>query len=131
MIHRNVEKALYLLCVQIHCQNTVGPGGHQQIGYEFGRDRDSGLILPILPGIAVIRQYRGDAVSAGPLECIHYYEQLHQMMVCRRAGRLDDEHIFTADVLLDFGESLAVGKGGDGELSQVDADVATYGIGKR
>ena len=51
-------------------------------------------------------------------------------MVCWRAGRLDDVHILTADVLLDLGESLAVREGGDGEFSRVDANVVADGISK-
>ena len=131
MIHRYVEKALNLLGVQIHRQNAVGPGSHQQIGHELGRDRHARLILPILSGVAVKWQHRCDAVGAGPFERVHNDEQLHQVMICWRAGRLNHKHILTSDVFLDLGKRFSVGEGGEGDFARLDANVTADGIGER
>jgi hypothetical protein len=47
-----------------------------------------------------------------------------------RGGRLDNEDILAADVLLDFDEGLAIGKGRDAAFAQFDADGFADGAGK-
>ena len=37
-------------------------------------------------------------------------QQLHQIVVCRVAGRLDHEHILAADVLVDLDEDFLIGE---------------------
>ena len=39
-------------------------------------------------------------------------------MVGRWTGGLDDEDIFTANILVDFHEGLSVGKGGDSDIGK-------------
>ncbi len=84
MVHRNVEKALNLLRVQIHGQDAIGARRDQQIGHQLRGDRDARLIFAILARVAVERQHRGDARRAGPPQRIHHDEHLHQMVVGRR-----------------------------------------------
>jgi len=43
------KKALDLLGVQIHGQDPVCPGSHQQVGDELGRNRHARLVFAILP----------------------------------------------------------------------------------
>ena len=45
--------------------------------------------------------------------------------------RLDNEHVFAANVLLDFDECLAVGKRRDSAFAHFDADVFTNGLRQR
>ena len=45
-------------------------------------------------------------------------QQLHQVLVRRRAGRLDDEDVARADVLLDLDVDLAVGEAADLGLAE-------------
>jgi hypothetical protein len=52
VIHRDVEETLHLLCVQVHGQHTAHTGGVQQIRDEFGRNRDAGLVFPVLARIS-------------------------------------------------------------------------------
>jgi hypothetical protein len=122
VVHRDVEEALDLLAVQIHRQHAVGPGGHEQVGHQLGGDGHAGLVLAILPGVAVEGDDGRDALRGGPLGRIDHDEQLHQVMVGRRAGGLDEVAVRAADVLVDLHERLAVGEAVDGRVAERDAD---------
>src|SRR5262249_30872620 len=110
VIDRDVEKALDLGGVQVEGQDPVGPGDGQQVGHQLGGDRHPADVLAVLPGVAVVRQYGGDAGGAGPLETVEHDQQFGQVVVHRRAGRLHDEDVPAAHVLLDAHGDFAVGK---------------------
>ena len=128
MIHRNIEESLYLLRVQVHGQDSVCAGGDEKICNQLGRNGHPRLVFAILPGIAIKRQHRGDARCAGPPQRINHDEHLHQMMVRWRAGGLNQEDVFAADVLLDFDERFAVGERLDSGFPQLDSDIAADGL---
>ena len=110
IVGRNVEEALDLTGVQIEREHAVGAGLDDHIGDELGRDRRARARLPVLSRIAEIGNDRGDAPRRGALQRIDDDEQLHQMVVGGRGGRLDDEHVLAADVLLHLDEDLHVGE---------------------
>ena len=68
--------------------------------------------------VAVVRHHRGDARRRGALEGVEHDQQLHQVVVDRRAGGLDDEDVGAADVLVDLEEDLAVGEVVEGDLAR-------------
>ena len=110
VIHRDVEKPGDLLRVQIHRQHAIDAGGGEQIGDELRGDRHARLVFAILPGVAEERDDRRDPRRARPPRRIHHDEQLHQVLIRRRTGRLDDENIAPADVVVDLDERFAVRK---------------------
>ena len=110
MIHGNVEEALDLGGVQVHGQHAVGAGAGDQVGHQLGRDRHAALVLAVLPGVAEVGHHGRDPIGAGPLEALDHDQQFHQVLVDRRAGGLDDEHVAAADVLVDLAGNLAVGE---------------------
>ena len=110
VIHGYVEKPLYLLCMQIHCQHATYSGGIQQIRHQFRCNRDPRLIFPVLARVSEEWNHGSDPVCACAPSCIHHDEQLHQMLVSRRTGRLNDKNVVASDVLLDPYVGLAVGK---------------------
>ena len=57
------------------------------------------------------------------LDRVDHDAQLHQVLVGRSTGRLDDEHIARAHVLLDFDRDLAIGKAGDRRLAQLGTEM--------
>ena len=87
------------------------------VGHQLGADRDAGLVLPVLPGVAEVRDHRRYPGSAGPLGGIHEEQKLHHVLR-RRVGRLDDVHIPTPNVLIDLDEDLAVGKPPERDLAE-------------
>ena len=113
MIHRDVEEPLDLLCMQIHCQHATYSGGIQQIRDQFGCNGDPRLIFPVLARVPEEWNHRCDTIRAGPPCRIHHDQQLHQMLVSRRTGRLNDENVVASDVFLDPYVGLAVGKRAD------------------
>ncbi len=72
--------------------------------------RSAPHVLSILAGVAVIGQDRSEPGGAGSLEAVQHDEQLHQVLVDRRTGRLHNEHVSAADILLDPHRDFAVGK---------------------
>ena len=116
MVHRDIEKALHLLRVQIHRQHAAHARGVQKIRDQLRRDRHARLIFAVLPRVTEKWNHRRDAIGARAPRRIHHDEQLHQVLVRRRAGRLNDENVATADVLLDLDVSLAIGKRADRRL---------------
>jgi hypothetical protein len=131
VIDWDVEKALNLLRVQVHGQDTVRASGDEEIGHELGGDGDAGLIFAVLAGIAVKGQDGGDASRAGTPHSIDHDEHFHQMMIRGRAGGLADKDVFAADVLLDFYERFTIRKRLDGGFSEFDSDIGANGLGKR
>ncbi len=75
-------------------------------------------VLAVLAGVAVVGQHGGDAGGAGPLEAVQHDQQFHQVLVDRRAGRLDDEDVAAAHVLLDADRDFAVGEVVEGDLAE-------------
>ena len=66
MIHRYV-KALDLISVQIHGHDSVCTCSFQQIGDQFGRNGNPGLVFSVLTGIAKIGNNGCNVAGAGPL----------------------------------------------------------------
>ncbi len=108
MVDRRVEKALDRGSVQIDRQDSMRPGRGQEIGHELGGDRHPRLILPILTGVAVVGQHGGNARGGGALEGIEHHQELHQVLIDGRAGRLNHEDIGPAHVLEDLTVGLAI-----------------------
>ena len=130
VVDRDVEKPLNLLTVQIHGEDAIGASGDEQVGHEFRRDGHAGLILTVLPGVAVKREYGRDTLSRGATRGIDHDEQLHQMMVGRRAGRLDDVRVMAADIFVNFNERFTVGKTCHRGLAQGHANGLTDRLGE-
>ena len=65
-----------------------------------------------------------------PLHRIDHDEQLHDPIVDRRTGGLNDEHVVLADILIDAGEDVLVAEGEHVRRSEGDAQVVTYRLGE-
>ena len=87
--------------------------------------------LAVLPGIAEIGHHGGDAPRRGAPQRVDDDQQLHQIVVGRMRGRLDDEDVLAADVLVDLDEDLHVGEAVHGGLGEVEAQRGGNGLGQR
>ena len=110
--------------MQIKRQDAIGAGDGQNVRNQLGGDRHPADILAILAGVAIVRQHRGNPFGAGTLEAVEHDQQLHQVLVHRRACRLDDKDIPAANVFLDAHRDFAVRKVRQGRLAQW---IAKYG----
>ena len=122
VVHRDIKEALDLAGMEIHGQHAVGAGGGEHVGHQLGGDGIAALGLAVLTGIAEVGHDRGDAARAGAAARVDHDEQLHQAVIDRLAGGVDEEHIAAADALIQGDRSLAVREGFDLRLAQLDAD---------
>ena len=131
MVDRDVEKSLNLLAMQIHREDTIRARGDEQVGHEFRGDGHAGLIFAILPSVAVKWQDRRDTLGRSATGGIDHDEQLHQVMVGRRARRLNNVGVMATHIFVNFNERFAVGKTRHRGLAQGHADGLTDRLGKR
>ena len=106
----NVEVTLDLGRVQVHGQHAIHPRFGQQVGHQFGGNRFAPSGLAVGPGVAVVGHHRGDLARRGAFAGIHHDQQLHQVIVHRSTGGLDQEDIAASDRFLDLDIQLAIGK---------------------
>ncbi len=118
VVERDVEKSLDLPGVEVDAENAVDAGGHHEVGAELRGDWGAGRYLAVLPGIAVIGHHGGDRAGGRTAERVRHDEQLHQVVVHRRTGGLDDVRVDAADVFADLAECLAVAEPGNPALSE-------------
>ena len=110
VIHRNVEEPLDLRLVQVHRQHALDARRAHQVRHQLRRDRHAGLVLAVLPRVAVVRHHRRDARRRRALERVGHDAQLDEVLVHRRRRRLNDEDVGAADVLVDLEPDLGVRK---------------------
>ena len=108
------------------CRSSVmtrsTPACGDQIGDQLGRDRGAGAGTAVLPRIAEIGDHSRDAVRRGAAQRVGDDQELHQMVVGRKRGRLQDEGVRAADVLLDLDEDFHVGEAANHALGQRQAE---------
>ena len=102
----------------------------QRVGDQFRRDRDARLIFAVLTRISKKSNDGGDPVRACASRRVHHDEQLHQMLISRRTGRLNNENIVSPNVFLDPDVSLAIWKRADRRLTERNADVLANPLGQ-
>jgi hypothetical protein len=130
IVGRNVEEPLDLSGVEIDRKHAVGPGVGYEIGDELRRNRRARPDFAVLPGIAEIGQHRRDAPRRGAPQRVDDDEQLHQVVVRRERGRLNDENVGAAHVFLDLDEDLHVGEAAHDRLGQRRADIGADALGE-
>ena len=131
VVRRNVEETLDLPGVQVDRQDAVRTRGRDQIRDELGRDRSAWAGFPVLPRIAEIGEHRGDPRSRRAAKRVDHDQKLHQIVVGRIAGRLDDEDVLAADILVDLDENLLVGEPADTGLGQRQLEIIGDRAGQR
>ena len=105
------------MLVKINRHHPIGARPRDEVGHELRADRDPWLILPILPGVAVIRNHRSNPRRAGTECSVQHNEQLQQVFG-GRVGGLNDEKVSSPDVLVDPDKNLTVCKPLDRDVAQ-------------
>ena len=93
MIDGDIEKALNLICVQVHRKNSVRACGSDYIRDEFCGDGISCLGFSVLTSVTEIRHNRRYSSGGSPPERVDHYEKFHEVLVDRSAGGLNYEYV--------------------------------------
>ena len=80
MIHWHIEESLDLVSMQVHRNDTVDTSHTQKVGYEFGADTDTWLVLTILSGPSELGDDGIDGAGRGTLGGINHQQQFHQVV---------------------------------------------------
>ena len=110
MVTGNVEIPLDLGRVQIHGQHAIHTGLHQQVRGQLGGDGFASRRFAIGARVAVIRHHGSDLARGGPATGIHHDQQLHQVIIHRSAGGLDQEDVAAANRFLNLHIQLPIGE---------------------
>ncbi|MCY1376113.1 hypothetical protein D9M69_635820 [compost metagenome] len=110
--------------MQVDGEHAVDADHGQHVGHHLGADRHAGgARTAVLAGIAEVGHHGGDPGRRGTAEGVGHHHQFHQVVVGRRTGRLDDEDILAANVLVDFRTDFAVGELADGSVTEGDVQL--------
>ena len=86
IINGNIEKALNLCSMQIHCKNSVCTSGSNKVCHQLCGNRVTASGFTILPGIAEVGNHGSDAAGRGTAAGINHNEELHQIIIDMIAG---------------------------------------------
>ena len=117
--------------MKVQRQDTPRTSLRDDIGNQLGGNRRPRAGLAVLSRIAEIRDHGGHALGRSTTQGVDADQQLHQVIIGRKRGRLDDEHILAADVFLDLDKHLHVGKAPDNGLGQRNIEILADLGGKR
>ena len=132
IVHGDVEESLDLVGVQVHRQDPVHAGLADQLCHQFGRDRHPVCARPaILPGVSEVRYERGHLRRRGPLHGVGHDQQLHQVLVHRRAGGLHQVNLAPPNVFHDLDHDFAVAEAANVHSAQGHVKMAANVLGKR
>ena len=96
VVHRNIEEALDLTGVKVHCNHMVASGSLKHVGHQFGCDGRTRLVLLVLAGVGKVRKNGSDATCRRSLTCVDHDQELHESIVdVARWGRLQDKYCRT------------------------------------
>ena len=107
--------------MQVNSHNSVGTGSGQQVGNQTGTDWLSGFGLAVLTGIAEIWHDAGNFLTAGTLDSIQTDQYLHQILVDRSTGGLNDEDMLATNGFLWFNQNFTISEMGNRNASFPDA----------
>ena len=131
IVGRDIEKALDLPGVEIDREHAVSPRRGHQIGDQLGRNRRARAGFAILPRIAEIGHNGGNPLGRRAAQRIRDDQQLHEIVIGGVTGRLDNEHVLAADILMDFDENFFVGEAPHAGVGQRHVEIIGDGGGQR
>ena len=99
--------------MQIQSNQMIQPHRAKQSADHLGRARLARTAALFLPGVTEVRHDSCYPRSTSGSNRIGQQCQHHQVIIHRRAGRLNDEHVRMAHVLSDAHARLAIGEGPD------------------
>ena len=122
VIHRHVEEALNLACVQVNCNDMLCSSGGDHVCNHLGGDGSAALILLVLARVWERRNDGSDAARGGRLACRQNDQKLHETVVrvhIGRVTRLDHEHV------------LVTHRGADADINRLVGELSADTLGDR
>ena len=121
IVDRDIEEALDLVGMQIDGQYAIDAGRCDHLRHQLGGNRHTRGAWPaILARKAEVRNHGGDTRRRSTPGGIDHDQQFHQVFGGRRAGRLDDKRLATANVLENLDVDFAVAEAAYLSASQRD-----------
>ena len=130
VIHRYVEEALNLACMEVHGHHAGDAGSGHEVCHQLGADWFTASGLSVLTGIAVVRNHHRNVTGRSSLQCVHHDKHFHEVIVHRCSGRLDDEAVLAADTFINHDLNFAIVETSADSLSQRHADVVGNLLGQ-
>ena len=113
--------------MQVQGQHAVSTRSLDKVSNQlsgYGRTRCG---FAILPSVAVVGNYRRDAPCRTPPQSIDHNQQLHEVVIGRHRGRLEDKNVFAAHILFNFNKDFAVIKAPQIDFAELDFELVTNG----
>ena len=126
IVNRDIEEALYLCGVEIHCQHAVCACCGDKVCNELCGDGVAAFCLAVLAGIAEIRNNGGNSACRCSAHSVDHNEQLHEVVIDGLAGRLNDKNVGAANRLMNGYRALAVSEVSTGAVTEVLEKLVAY-----
>ena len=130
MIDRQIKEPLDLCSVKINREYAIGARGSDDVCHELRGDRHTTFVFPILPGVAEVGRDNRDTCGGRAAKAVNERQQLHQVVVDRRAGRDDDVAVASANVLFELHEQFAVGEDDRVRCTEFHLEVGAHALGE-
>ena len=127
VVHRRAEEPLDLGRVEIHRDDAVRAGALDRVGADPGADRDARLVLLVALAVGEVRDDGGHRLRARPLQGVDPEQQLHEVVVGRKDGRLHEVDAPPAHVLEHAHEQRPLGEAQHLAAPGLDPEVAADG----
>ena len=108
VVNRNVEEALNLICVKIHCKHTVSTCTGDDVCTKLSRDRISCLSFSVLSCITEVWHNNCDSCSGCTLHGINHYEHFHKIVVDGSTGWLNNKAVAATNRFVKRNRDFAV-----------------------
>ena len=109
VVNRLLEEALYLSGVKVHGYHAVCACKLYALRAYAAADGYAGLVLFVALSIAEIRNYSGNAVCAGALECVQEKQQLCKFVIGIQTQSLNKVYVLVANALIYTYECVSLG----------------------
>ncbi len=123
VVYRDGEETLDLAGVEVDGQEPVGPRRGDHVGDQSCGDGHPWFVLLVGPAVGVVGNHRRDPSRGVPPEGVHEDEELHDVLVDRRGGGLDQEHVLGTHALLKANEDVLIGKLKDIRLAERNFEI--------
>ena len=120
VVYGDVEEALDLVGVEVHCDHAVDSGGCQKVSDEFGGDWHTRFVFAVLAGPAEVRHHGDDRGCRCALGGVDHQQEFHEVVGVGECG-LHEIDLAAADGFLERNLEFAVGEILDVHLAEFAA----------